>query len=198
MVSLAGSLASRRDFGCPLKRRTRVMRVASHEGYRRHPQIHGAKSHAAHVRYASATCMHNECAKSRLAHEYSPMIGRVIERLKTARCGPTLVDFDARIARSVALDQSEQCRRMRGMQPDAAVRGGSAEPREVVGAVNGEAVIEEDRVRHRRVVIFAGEIMPRHRLRMEYAARRAIAAAAGRDRPVVARRAVNADRHALG
>ena len=74
---------------------------------------------------------------------------------------------------------------------------GTAEPRQIVGAVNGEAVIKEDRVRHRRIVIFAREITPRHRLRMEHAARRAVAAAAGRDRPVVSRRAVDADGHAL-
>lgn len=41
------------------------------------------------------------------------------------------------------------------MQPDAAMRGRAAEPGNLVAAVNGEAAMEEDRVRHRRVVIDA-------------------------------------------
>src|SRR5580698_288685 len=88
-------------------------------------------------------------------------------------------DLDPRIARAVALDQSEQGCRMRGVQPDAAVRGGTAEPGDIVGAMNGEAVIEENRVRHRRVVIFAREIAAHHRLRVVDAARRAVAVATG-------------------
>jgi hypothetical protein len=38
---------------------------------------------------------------------------------------------------------------MRGVQPDATMRRWTAEPRQITGAVNGEAIIEEDRVRHR-------------------------------------------------
>jgi hypothetical protein len=66
------------------------------------------------------------------------------------------------------------------------------------GAVNGEAIIEEDRVRHRRIVVLPREPAPRHGLRPKLAARRAVAAAAGRDRPIVSRSAVQTDRHALG
>ena len=73
---------------------------------------------------------------------------------------------------------------------------GTAEAGDVVGAVNGKAVIEENRMRHRRVVIFAREMHPLHRLRMEHTARRAVAATAGGDRQVVARRTM--ERRAVG
>ena len=108
-----------------------------------------------------------------------------------------LVDLNPRIALAVTLHQREQRRRMRRVQPDAAMRGAAAEPLDIRGSVNGKSVMEEDRVRHRRIVVFAREITSMHRLRTEYAARRAIAAAAGRDRPAVPRRAVDADSHAL-
>src|SRR5436305_11705049 len=68
-----------------------------------------------------------------------------------------LIDHDARVAAAVALDQRIQRRGMMWMQPHAAVRGGAAEPRQLIGAVNGKAVIEEDRMRHRRIVIFRSE-----------------------------------------
>jgi hypothetical protein len=48
--------------------------------------------------------------------------------------------LNPRIARPVALDQSEQRRRMRRVQPDAAMRRRTAEPRQIIGAVNGEAI----------------------------------------------------------
>jgi len=72
-----------------------------------------------------------------------------------------------------------------------------AETAQVVGAVNGEAVIEEDRVRHRRIVILLREPASRHHLRRKHAARRAIAAATGGDRPGIACLPVDAHRHAL-
>src|SRR5207248_9923656 len=84
------------------------------------------------------------------------------------------------------------------MQPDTAMGCRTAETAEVVGAVNGKTVIEEDRMRHRRIVVFPGIPAPRHHLRMKDAARCAVAASSGRDRPAVARRSVDADRHALG
>src|SRR3954452_23825724 len=81
--------------------------------------------------------------------------------------------------------------RVRRVQPHATMRGRTAETAEVVGAVDGKAIIEEDRMRHRRVVISLRIPAPRHHLRMKDAARGAIAAASGRDRPVIAGRAVD-------
>jgi hypothetical protein len=60
-----------------------------------------------------------------------------------------LVDHDPRIAAAVSLDQREQGCCVGRMQAHATMRGGAAEPRQLIGAVNGEAVIKEDRVRHR-------------------------------------------------
>src|ERR1700691_4306186 len=120
-------------------------------------------------------------------------------RVKKTRQNKSLVrNLDARSAWPVALDQREQRRRMRRVQPDAAMRSRTAEPGQIIGAVNGEAIIKEDRVRHRRIVVLPREPAPGHQLRMEYAARRAVAVTAGGNRPVVLHGAVNAHGHALG
>src|SRR5262245_17097917 len=63
--------------------------------------------------------------------------------------------------------------------------------------MDGVAAVEEDRVRHRRVVVFAREPAARHHLRTEDAARRAEAATPRRYRPAIARLAVDRDGHAL-
>src|SRR5438105_7564273 len=81
------------------------------------------------------------------------------------------VDLDPGAAASVALDQRVERCRIGRMQPHAAMRGRSAETAEVIGAVNGKAVIEKDRVRHRRIVVLLREPAPRHHLRREHAAR---------------------------
>jgi hypothetical protein len=62
-------------------------------------------------------------------------------------------NFDPGIVWPVTLDQREQCRGMRGTQPDVAMRRRAAEPDQLIGAVNGKAAIKEDRVRHRRTVM---------------------------------------------
>ena len=69
------------------------------------------------------------------------------------------------------------------MQPHAAMRGGTAEARNVVGAVDRVALVEEDRMRHRRAVVAGREPAAREPLWPEAPGRRAVAAAAGRDRP---------------
>jgi hypothetical protein len=155
MVSLAGSTNPAARLGCPLKGRTRVMRVVSHDtdGAGSNDTRQNRRLPVTGMRHQAR--LHNECAESDVAHEYSPMTGRVIERLKIACRRPTLVDLGSRIARSVALDQCEQRRPVRRMQPDAAVRGRVAEPRELIGAVNGEAIIEEDRMASTRCNICA-------------------------------------------
>ena len=69
---------------------------------------------------------------------------------------------------------------------------------DVEKAVNGVAVqIEEDRMRHRRIVPLLRQMVGVHAVRLERAVRRVVAGPAGRDRPDVARRAVDRDRHAL-
>ena len=68
---------------------------------------------------------------------------------------PRAVDQDRGVRHAGALHQHEQRRGIGRMQPHAAVRGGPAEARDVVRAVDRVALVEEDRVRHRRAVIFA-------------------------------------------
>ena len=83
------------------------------------------------------------------------------------------------------------------IEPHAAVRGRSAEPRDFVSAVNGVAAMEENRIRHRRIVIEPREPAPRHHLRVIGAGRRDVAVPGGRHPPVIARHAVDADLHGL-
>ena len=68
--------------------------------------------------------------------------------------GRRLVDHDRRRAHAFAFDNTVKGRGIAGIEPHAAVRGRAAEPRNLVGAVNGEAAVEEDRMRHRRIIIF--------------------------------------------
>src|SRR5262245_4175827 len=83
------------------------------------------------------------------------------------------------------------------MQPDAAVRGGTAEAMDLVAAVDRIAAVEEDRVRHGRVVVFLREPRSFHALGSIGAAGGAVAGAAGGHHPAVARHAVDGDRHPL-
>ena len=96
--------------------------------------------------------------------------------------------------RSFTSANSSAARRVVGMQADAAVRGRPAEMRDLVGAVDGVAAVEEDRIGHRRPVVFAREPFARQPLRLVGAVGRAVAHARGRHRPFVARRAIDRDR----
>src|SRR5215510_9355879 len=73
----------------------------------------------------------------------------------------------------------------------------TAEPRDLVAAVDGEAAMEKDRIRHRRVVVLAREPGARESLRTERAGGRAEAMPSGGHQPAVARLAVHQDGHAL-
>src|SRR5262245_8804835 len=87
---------------------------------------------------------------------------------------------------------------MVGRQPHAAMRYRAAEMFHVEKAVNGVTLeIEEDRMRHRRIVPFLGVMVGVHAVRLERAARRGIAGPPGRDRPDIALRAIDRDRRAL-
>src|SRR5690242_21549441 len=78
------------------------------------------------------------------------------------------------------------------------MRDRAAEMLDVEEAVDGMAIhVEEDRVRHRRIVPFLGVMVSVHAVRLEVAAWRVIAGTTGRDRPDVTLRAVDRDRHLL-
>ena len=100
-------------------------------------------------------------------------------------------------AHALAFDEVEQDSRMVGIEPDATMRRRSAKPGNLVRAVDRVAAIKEYRVRHRRIVIHPGEPLPRQHLRMIAAGRRDVAAPCGRNSPLIARHAVDADRHGL-
>ena len=97
---------------------------------------------------------------------------------------------------ALRLDQGIELRGIGGTQPDAAVRHRPAEVGDLIGAVDRIAAAKEDRMRHRRMVVFA-RIM--HRLkagRMIGAARRHIAWAGRRNRPDIGL-AAGVNRHPL-
>src|SRR5580700_3961672 len=108
-----------------------------------------------------------------------------------------LVYHDRGAAHAFPLDQVEQDGGVVRIEPYATVRGRSAEPRDFVSAVNGVAAMEENRIRHRRIVIEPRKPAPRHHLRVIGAGRRDVALPGGRDPPVIARHAVDADLHGL-
>ena len=111
--------------------------------------------------------------------------------------GEISMHHDRRRAHAFPLDQAKQSSGVRGLQPHAAMRHRTAEPRGLVGTVNGDAAAEKDRVRHRRVMVFAREPARREPLRMIDTTRRRQGAATGRYPPVVAWYAVDDDLHGL-
>src|SRR5262245_6578762 len=92
-------------------------------------------------------------------------------------------DADAGVALTIALDERVKGSGIRGVQPDAAMRSRRAEAAHILGPMNGVTAIEEHRVRHRRVVIFARIMHPLQIFRTEAAARRIIAPFGGRHLP---------------
>ena len=85
--------------------------------------------------------------------------------------------------RAFPLHHLEQFRRIAGRKPYAAMRSRAAERAGRVGAVDGVAAAEEDRMRHRRVVIFARIMHLDEMARAIASARRHIALPRRRDRP---------------
>src|SRR5690242_888450 len=83
------------------------------------------------------------------------------------------------------------------MQPDAAMRCGATEIFGFVGAVNGVAAEEEDRIGHRRAAIDRRGMIAEDAGRPECADWRAVARPCGRHPPRIARYAVDKDIHAL-
>src|ERR1700730_15035084 len=71
-----------------------------------------------------------------------------------------LVYHDRGAAHAFAFEQVEQDGGVVRVETHAAVRGRSAQPRDFVSAVNGVAAMEENRIRHRRIVIQAREPAP--------------------------------------
>ena len=108
-----------------------------------------------------------------------------------------LMNHDRGRGHAVTLHQAEQDCSVLRIEPHATVRGRAAEMGDFVAAVDSEAAIKEDRMRHRRIVIFAREPTSRQHFRMIGAGRRDMAAPRRRYGPVVARHAVDAHRHAL-
>src|SRR5262249_38165646 len=104
---------------------------------------------------------------------------------------------DGRLVGDLLLHQvKEQCGMM-GMQPYAAMRCWSPESIDRVAAVDRVALVEEDRIRHRRVVVGSGEPVALQSLRCVDAVRGCHVIAAGGDGPHVANIAVLDDQHAL-
>ena len=82
-------------------------------------------------------------------------------------------------AGAVAFHHRKQARGGARGKADAAVRGGAPEPAHGIGAMDGVAAVEEDRVRHRRHRVFARVMHPAQALRTKLSARRAVPLAPG-------------------
>src|ERR1700749_1440580 len=68
-----------------------------------------------------------------------------------------LLHHDSGVLHAFAADDAEQHGGVAGMQAYAAVRRRPAKLGGVVAAVDGKTAVEEDRVRHRRIVVFVRE-----------------------------------------
>lgn len=108
-----------------------------------------------------------------------------------------LTHHDRGAAHAFALDQAEQNSGIARIEPHAAMRGRPAQLRNLVGAVDGESAIEEDRMRHRGIIVFAREPAPGQHLRVVGARRCNVSPPRRRNPPVVARHAVDDDGHSL-
>ncbi|ESX11548.1 hypothetical protein X768_10700 [Mesorhizobium sp. LSJC265A00] len=84
-----------------------------------------------------------------------------------------------------------------GMQPHAAMRRRPSQPLDGVGRMHGVAAAEEDRMRHRRVVVFLRMPHLVHAGRLERAGRRDMRTVAGRDLPGESRPAIDQHFHGL-
>src|SRR4029077_13551965 len=94
-------------------------------------------------------------------------------------------------------DQREQDGSVLWMQSDAAVRCRTAEMSDLVTAVNGVTAIEENRIRHRRPIVFARKTFPRQPLGAIASIRRAVSPARRRNRPLIAQRTADCGRYPL-
>ena len=112
------------------------------------------------------------------------------------RTGPR--NDDTGVACAMLPHDAKQGRGIGGVKPDAAMRGGAAKPGNLVAAMDRIAALEEDRVRHRRIIVLAGEPSSLQPGGGICSVRRAVAGAPRRNRPVVPRRAVDRDGHSLG
>src|SRR4051794_38652190 len=90
------------------------------------------------------------------------------------------LDMDRGIFPAIALHQRIKDGRIGGMEAHAAMGGGAAQRTDVCGAVNGNSAVEEDRIGHRRIVVFARMMIYVEPGRTEIAHRRTMTCSAGR------------------
>src|SRR5262245_29899384 len=112
-----------------------------------------------------------------------------------ASSGISAADDDPGVAQAVFLRQAEEDRRVFRMQTDAAMRGRPAEALDFISGMHRIAAVEEDRVRHRRIVVFARAMIARSKIGAPGAGRRYKALARGGDFPFVFLPAILGHRH---
>src|SRR5262249_12999391 len=108
-----------------------------------------------------------------------------------------LMNHDRCRTHAFALHEAEQDRGIGGIEPNAAVRGGAAEMRKLVTAVDSETAKKEKRMRRPRIIKFSRETRTRQDFRGISAGRGDVAAPRGGDAPAVTRYAVDGYGHAL-
>ena len=126
-------------------------------------------------------------------HVTAPQRGETLQRRRLAG------DDDRGVVHLLHLHQIEQDGGILRRQPHATMRSRIAQMRDAGKAVNGVAMhVEEDGVRHRRVVPLLRVVVGVHAVGLECAARRVAARHSGRHRPDIKQLTVDRDRHGLG
>jgi hypothetical protein len=165
-------------------------RIARNAGGRRHRPRRGGGRRYHPVRHQGDTAMElSKHRRRRAGHGAETSRARYADRVRHGGGGgcaqgvpaaramrrALVADLDHRVAGAVLLHQRIQRGSVDRMQPDAAVGGRAPEIFDLVGAVDGVAAEEEDRVGHGRAAIDRGAVIADHGGRLEGADRRAIA-----------------------
>ncbi len=129
---------------------------------------------------------------------YSLIINKRPRHTDVARSSScSVLDNDGRVCRAVFEDQVEQGPGVVTVQTDAALGVHLAQTVDFVGAVGGDVPVEENGVRHRRVVVLARIVVGIHRLNTERAGRGPAVFGPGRNRPFIGRHTIDQYDHAL-
>ena len=107
--------------------------------------------------------------------------------------GPRSFNHNACVIDTLASDKLEQDCCIFRMQANAPVRNRPANPTNFVGSVNGIASVKEDRIGHRRIVVFFREPFPLKPDRAIVTIWSYVARARRRNRPLITFDAINGD-----
>lgn len=129
-----------------------------------------------------------------------PITSYKFSRETLNRHGPHIVlagNDDPRLASAEPLNHIIEMPRILRMQPDAAMGCRAPQPLQVIGAVDGVSAMKKDRMRHRRIIIFAGAMKTAQKCGPIAACGCPVAAPPGRNRPNITKIAMHINAHLL-